>query len=64
MSKSTKYVVFSNGFVLTGFEVDDVAKSLANRYDTNEKKIKKCRYLSMMMARRLVIQIAPLTLIL
>ena len=41
MSISTKYVVFSNGFVLTGFEVDDVAKSLADRYDTNEKKIKK-----------------------
>ena len=41
MTKSSKYVVFSNGFVLTGFEIDDVAKSLADRYNTNEKKIKK-----------------------
>lgn len=41
MENNKKYAVFSNGFVLTGFNVDEVSAKLAERYNASVSKIKK-----------------------
>lgn len=41
MTENKNYIVFSNGFTLGQHGTDEVAKRLAERYGTSEKKIKK-----------------------